>query len=86
MVRTKQSPRRGKIIRGGEKNNALVKSASQKKRAKPGSRALKEIRNLQNTTNLLIPRAPFIRMVNTLVKIFLILSNNIFILLNFLHL
>lgn len=35
-----------------------------KKRAKNGSKALKDIRELQKSTNLLIAKAPFIRVVS----------------------
>lgn len=35
-----------------------------KKKAKPGARALLEIKSLQKTTNLCIPRAPFVRVVS----------------------
>ncbi|KAH7709716.1 histone 3 [Aphelenchoides avenae] len=38
-----------------------------KKRAKPGAKVLTEIRKLQRTTNLLIPRAPFARLVREVI-------------------
>ncbi|VDK71376.1 unnamed protein product [Litomosoides sigmodontis] len=44
-------------VSGG--NTSLVK----KRRYKPGVRALQEVRRLQRTVNLLIPRAPFQRLV-----------------------
>ena len=64
MVRGKQLPKR-KISIGGkvEKTATTVK-----KRAKSGTRALKEIRLLQKTTNLLIAKAPFIRLVYLILK------------------
>ncbi|KAL3997963.1 histone H3.3 type a [Acanthocheilonema viteae] len=40
-------------------NTSIIK----KRRYKPGMRALQEIRRLQKTVNLLIPRAPFQRLV-----------------------
>lgn len=61
MVRGKQLPKR-KISIGGKT------VASIKKRAKSGSRVLKEIRFLQKSTNLLIAKAPFIRLVYLILK------------------
>uniref|UniRef100_A0A1I7Y3G4 Histone domain-containing protein n=1 Tax=Steinernema glaseri TaxID=37863 RepID=A0A1I7Y3G4_9BILA len=43
-------------------------STTQKKRAKPGVRALQEIRKLQKTTQTLIPRAAFSRLVREIVE------------------
>ena len=37
--------------------------------SKPGTKTLKEIRKLQKTTHLLIPRAPFLRLVTTFIYI-----------------
>ncbi|CAD7926193.1 unnamed protein product [Amoebophrya sp. A120] len=54
----------GGMIGGGGGPNIVVKH---KKRAKPGEKALKEIRALQKSTDLLIRRAPFQRMVREIV-------------------
>ena len=51
MARSKQTKPERK-----DKTKAVTKAA-------PGAKALKEIRKLQNTTNLLIPKKPFIRVV-----------------------
>jgi len=42
-------------------NLIMTKKATQ---AKPGTKALREIAKLQKSTNLLIPRAPFLRVVS----------------------
>lgn len=45
-------------------NTAAVNQAAKvKKKAKPGAKALLEIKRLQKTTDLCIPRAPFVRIV-----------------------
>jgi len=50
--------------RSTPKKNAPAREAEVRHRkAKPGTKALREIKKLQNTTNLLIPRAPFLRLV-----------------------
>lgn len=51
----RQSPR---------KQTNMREVAVQKRKAKPGTKALREIRKLQSSTNLLIPRAPFLRLVS----------------------
>jgi hypothetical protein len=49
--------------RNEEKNNRSNHTVV-KKKAPSGARVLKEIKTLQKTTQLLIPRAPFIRLVS----------------------
>lgn len=45
-------------------NTAAVNQVAKvKKKAKPGAKALLEIKRLQKTTDLCIPRAPFVRIV-----------------------
>ncbi|KAH7699914.1 centromeric histone H3 isoform B, partial [Aphelenchoides avenae] len=39
-----------------------------RRRAKPGAKVLKEIRRLQKTTNLIIPKAPFARLVRDVIN------------------
>ena len=41
----------------------LTKNTKSKKTSKPNTQVFKEIKRLQKTTNLLIPRAPFLRLV-----------------------
>ncbi|KAK6106469.1 histone H3.3C [Brugia pahangi] len=71
----KSLPARGKLMKlrtkrdriSGVKHkvhsDAANESTIKKRRYKPGMRALQEIRRLQKTVNLLMPRAPFQRLV-----------------------
>jgi len=43
-------------------------NTTKKHRFRPGTRALKEIRMLQNSTNLMIPKAPFARLVKEIIQ------------------
>ncbi|KAG9390955.1 histone H3-variant [Carpediemonas membranifera] len=74
MARTKQTARKNPLSAGGKApRKQLAKKAARKtaavaerthtRRRRPGARALGEIRSLQKTTNLLIARAPFQRLV-----------------------
>lgn len=66
---TSSGANHGRTRASGGKNLAMLKqtqsmsSVKQKPRTKPGVRALKEIRRLQRTTDLQIPRAAFQRLV-----------------------
>lgn len=62
-----KAPRPSSLVAGpanGNKGGAAIK----KRRWHPGTRALREIRALQMTTNLLIPKAPFIRLVREIAQ------------------
>lgn len=49
-----------------KRKQSLPQRGTPKKRAKPGMAALKEIRDLQNKTALIIPKLPFARLVKEL--------------------
>lgn len=77
MARTKQVPRK---TAGGSKRLLQTQAARGKvptpngvkvpmKRMRPGLRALQEIRKYQKSTNLLIPKAPFQRLVREVLQI-----------------
>ncbi|VDK28727.1 unnamed protein product [Anisakis simplex] len=80
MVRTKQTakksaPAPSKLRKLEAKRNSLMKKRTsqpeqkiKKRRFKPGQRALIQIRKLQRTTDLLIPRAPFMRLVREVAR------------------
>ena len=51
------------IFSGGEPSGGHG-SRPRKRKAKPGTKALLEIRRYQKTTNLLIRKSPFIRLVS----------------------
>ena len=78
MARMKQVPRKsagGKAMgRPAKLEKACRKSATSmgvkvpKKRIRPGLRALQEIRKYQTSTNLLIPKAPFQRLVREVLQ------------------
>lgn len=50
--------------RQSPKQTNMREVAVQKRKVKSGTKALREIRKLQSSTNLLIPRAPFLRLVS----------------------
>lgn len=56
-------------------NKAAKSLLTIKKRSKQGTRALKEIKRLQKSTDLLIPKAPFLRLVT---QIFLFVESLLF--------
>lgn len=63
-LRGKLETKRGKGKGKGKKMSGSHEKVKRKKfRYRPGTLALKEIRRLQKTTNLLIPRLPFQRLV-----------------------
>ncbi len=75
MARTKQIARKvvpGKVPRGGLAAMPSVvgveKPKPQKKRRRPGMVALREIRRFQRSTDMLIPKAPFQRLVKEVVR------------------
>jgi hypothetical protein len=63
MARTKTGPReRERLVRRSRAAEAPVR----KPRARPGTRALQEIRKFQKSTDLLIRKLPFTRLVSRL--------------------
>ncbi|KHN85773.1 Histone H3 [Toxocara canis] len=80
MVRTKQTakksaPAPSKLRKLEAKRHSLSKKSTprkeesiKKRRFKPGQRALQQIRKLQRTTELLMPRAPFMRLVREIAR------------------
>lgn len=80
MARTKSSKNAGKTIVGGRKSRTPKRSSPEggganrneggsprkKKRYRPGTRALQEIRRYQRSTDLLIRKLPFARLVRQL--------------------
>lgn len=74
MVRRKslarQSSRQSSVSSRSKTNTETASNATRtlvKSRAKSGQRALQEIRYLQKTTKLLIPKAPFARLVREVI-------------------
>lgn len=72
MARTKETTKQssGKIprkslVKGGTRNPSTIK-----KRFRPGTVALREIRKYQKSTDLLIRRRPFIRLVREIIEDF----------------
>ena len=59
---SEESPR--KSPRKSTGNSKLVKLTTNKPKSKKLTPALRQIRDLQKSTNLLIPRAPFLRLVS----------------------
>uniref|UniRef100_A0A915BUJ9 Histone H2A/H2B/H3 domain-containing protein n=1 Tax=Parascaris univalens TaxID=6257 RepID=A0A915BUJ9_PARUN len=78
MVRTKQTakksaPAPSKLKKLEAKRLSLSKSSARnekikKRRFRPGQRALQQIRKLQRSTELLMPRAPFMRLVREIAR------------------
>ena len=64
MARTKSSSRKPVLI-GGKVHQSTTKKKKKRKprRLRPGTKALQEIKKYQKTTDLLIRRAPFQRLV-----------------------
>lgn len=60
MVRTKATP---KQIKEPTKAVGLAEGVQKKRRWKPGTKALREIRRYQRSTDLLIPKMPFERLI-----------------------
>lgn len=61
------APRRENQTAGGrerERAPGQQQQTRQKKRVKPGVAALREIKRLQKSTDLVIPKAPFLRIVS----------------------
>lgn len=63
MARTKETARRSSTDPSNRPRPRVAASARRKKRMRPGERALKEIRAYQQSTDLLIRRLPFARLV-----------------------
>eukprot|EP01083_Nonionella_stella_P074668 202619_1 len=64
MARTKETPRRKDSSDAASRERPrLATAAKRKRRMRPGERALKEIRIYQKSTDLLIRRLPFARLV-----------------------
>merc|ERR1712059_246648 len=53
----------GNQAKGKKKNVSFRKGDKRARRFKPGTRALREIRKYQKSTNLLIPKLPFSRLI-----------------------
>lgn len=76
MVRTKQTPRRvdvhakpKAVSKQVARKAVLQQATTPKKRAyRPGALALREVRRYQRSTELLIPRAPFRRLVREITQ------------------
>ena len=78
MARMKQVPRKSaggkamgrpaKLEEGCRKSATSMGVKVPKKRIRPGLRALQEIRKYQTSTNLLIPKAPFQRLVREVLQ------------------
>lgn len=69
MVKRKSQPKRNETAsaRGTEAEQTTGANKTRKsliKATKSGTKALQEIKRLQKTTDLLIPRAPFLRVVS----------------------
>mmetsp|Transcript_10695 Transcript_10695/g.17855 ORF Transcript_10695/g.17855 Transcript_10695/m.17855 type:complete len:174 (-) Transcript_10695:77-598(-) len=61
--RTPVSTRRPSAMKSPRLSSSSVRTPRKKRRHRPGVKALKEIRHLQSTTDLLIPRRSFSRLV-----------------------
>lgn len=73
MARTKQRARKmvsGKMLAPRKMLLAqpLESSLKKKKRFRPGTKALREIKRYQKTTDLVMPRAPFKRLVRAIAE------------------
>lgn len=67
----KENETSGRHLRSDSSRNEtaaplLIRPVQKKKKAKPGAAALRDIRMLQRTTHLLIPKAPFLRIVTSI--------------------
>lgn len=63
MARTKETARRHLSDSSSKPRPRVAASARKKRRMRPGERALKEIRAYQQSTDLLLRRLPFARLV-----------------------
>ena len=63
MARTKQTPKKSKGIVNGQPTKVKGVGIKKPHRYKPGTVALREIRRYQKKIDLLIPKAPFSRLV-----------------------
>jgi histone H3-like centromeric protein A len=66
MARTKRGPSRRVSLSG--RRDDRDESAGHKRRVRPGRRALQEIRKYQKTTDLLIRKLPFARLVREIMQ------------------
>lgn len=62
--RAKKTPTKTRKSRGGEE----VAGVKKKHKWRPGTVALREIRRYQKSTQLLIPRAPFLRLIRSTIR------------------
>ncbi|KAK1318915.1 histone H3-like centromeric protein HTR12 [Acorus calamus] len=67
MVRTKHFPRASTPTEAGRRGRGREQ---RKRRFKPGTVALREIRKFQKSTELLIPSAPFVRLVREITNLY----------------
>lgn len=74
MARTKQQPRQmhvhstTSVYTGGKAPRSLPSDVHKKRRARPGTAALKDIRKYQSTGELLIQKLPFQRLVREIAQ------------------
>ena len=63
-VKEKNSPKKSKKInKSQEKSKNTTRTPGKTRRFRPGTKALKEIRKFQRTTDLLIPKLSFSRLI-----------------------
>eukprot|EP00400_MALV-I_sp_L67-5_P000970 gene970-1147_t len=65
-----EAPPRGLPSRGGEDEGGRPRRRYQGRRLRPGTRALREIKKYQKSTNLLLRKSPFARLVRELTESF----------------
>ncbi|XP_027201889.2 histone H3.3-like [Dermatophagoides pteronyssinus] len=63
-----QTPGKSRLLRSSLKNSSGEKSSTLRRRYRPGTIALREIRRYQSTTHQLIPRLPFQRIVREIAQ------------------
>jgi histone H3 len=69
MVRTKHHPRKFTFGKARRKHRAVCSGAKRPHRFRPGTVALLDIRRYQRSTELLIPKVPFQRLVRDIAQI-----------------
>jgi histone H3 len=78
MARTKQTAQRGKAPRKqlaakpARKSAPATRGVKKPNRYRPSTVALREIRHYQKTTNLLIPKLPFQRLIRELIQEYMV--------------
>lgn len=68
MARTKQEPRKFTGEKCPRNTTAVIKVPQKPRRLRPGTVAVREIRKFQKSTDRIIPRAPFTRLVKELAQ------------------